>query len=360
MKHISPIACYALTTQGAALAQKLAKHIPLHIYVPERMAQDERGFTSLPVLVAQTFSAYTSHIFIGATGIATRCIAPHLRHKSKDPAIVVCDDAGHFAISLVSGHWGGANALAAQIAEYIGGQAVITTASDVNNTLAVDVLAQESGLRILDWERVKHINSAFLEGIRVQLFDPLRLFHALDDSIVQRVSLTQEDALPRLQTSTPAVCIDWRKVPEHEQVLRLAIPALHVGIGCKKHVTCEEICEALETTLAAAHLEPHALACLASVTHKKEEKGLLEAAQKLQLPLRLFSAEELAEAPTLTPSAMAAQIFGVEHISVCEGAALLAAGGDDATLLVPKMVHGERVTVSVAIAEHFLPESEDA
>ncbi len=358
MKHIPPIACYALTEQGAALAQKLAKHIPLHVYLPERMAQNERAFASLPVLVAQTFSSYTSHIFVGATGVAVRCIAPHVRHKSKDPAVVVCDDAGRFAISLVSGHWGGANALAEQVAQCLGGQTVITTSTDVNDVLAVDMLAKENGLRVLDWAKVKLINGAFLEGVRVQLFDPLRVFRHLDDTVVQRVGLDAEDALPRLQTSAPAVCIDWRKVPEHEHVLRLAIPAIHVGIGCKRGVSCKEICSAIEKTLSDAHLEQGAVASLSSIEQKSDEKGLVEAGAMLQLPLRFFSAEELAEAPSLTPSAMAAQIFGVEHISVCEGAALLAAGGDEATLLVPKVAHGERVTISVAIAEHFLPEEE--
>ena len=367
--HAADTACYALTPGGAALARRLAAFLGsaeggeggAHVYVPPALQHDgDLLCDSLPLLVAQTFSQYRAHVFVSATGIAVRCIAPHLTHKSVDPGVLVCDENGHFVISLISGHWGGSNALSCRLAEYLGGTAVITTATDCRQLPAVDLLVQEAGCAVVDWHQVKKISGALLRGEKVQLRDPMGMLGNVPSEYFTPVCLAYIDHrnMPELDKSKPAVSVDWRLVPAADNLLRVAVPALYVGVGCRRGVSSDEITTAIGQTLLRAGLEPQALAGLASVTAKEDESGLLEAARDLQVPLRFFTPEDLSDAPTLSPSAMAAQIFGVDHISVAEGSALLAAGGDDAALLVPKNKVQERVTVAVALPEHFLPSSD--
>lgn len=364
-------ACYALTPCGAALARRIAAFLAspeggeerAHVYMPPPLCEEgDLDFESLPMLLGQTFGVYRAHIFVAAAGIAVRCIAPHLTHKSLDPAVVVCDETGHFAVSLLSGHWGGGNALARSLAAHLGGTAVITTATDCQGLLAVDTLAQEAGCAVVDWSQIKTINAALLRGETVQLRDPLDMLGAPEQGNFTTICMPHIDhsPAPEWNPALPAVSVDWRQVPAAELLLRLAVPALYVGVGCKRGVSADDIVDAVKATLAKYGLEPLALAGLASVTVKEDEQGLVEAARRLRLPLRFFTPEELADAPTLTPSAMAAQLFGVDHISVAEGAALLAAGGEEATLLVPKVKYHECITVAVALPEHFLPERDVA
>ncbi len=357
-KNNPTTACYALSPKGAKLARRIGTELDAHLYVHEGLCeQDEFEFTNLPLLIARTFHEYSAHIFICAAGIAVRSIAPHIVHKGLDPAVVVCDEQGNFAVSLLSGHWGGGNALAKTLARTLGpkSQAVITTATDVNNLPAVDMLAKEQGCIILDWDKLKYINAAILRKESVKLYDPLGIFRPYN-AIFDYISNFHE--LSKLDINTPTVCIDWRILSQKPQLLRLTLPALCAGIGCKRGTKKDDILNALNQCLSAANLEPKALACLASVDIKAQEEGLVSAAEQLGLPLHLFSADELADAPSVTPSAMAAQLFGVEQISVSEGAALLAAGGDNASLLVPKLKYNGHITIAIAISENFIPKNE--
>ena len=122
-------------------------------------------FGSLTEMVAASFRRYEGHVFIMATGIVVRTVAGLLVHKTEDPAVVVVDDRGMFAISLLSGHLGGANRLAGEVAAAIGAQPVITTATDMNAVPAIDVLALELGLRIENPNAIKTVNMALLSRV---------------------------------------------------------------------------------------------------------------------------------------------------------------------------------------------------
>ena len=145
------------------------------------------------------------------------------------------------------------------------GTAVITTATDSNDLPALDMLAREHGCVIIDWDKVKVVNSALLRGQKVQVSDPMQTLGALPTEYFTMVRLPgDEGTAPFLDTSQPAVSVDWRAVPAHDNLLRLAVPALHVGIGCKKEVSQEEILQAIASTLATANMAHEALASLAS------------------------------------------------------------------------------------------------
>jgi cobalt-precorrin 5A hydrolase len=170
-------AIVAVTLGGASLALRLQSKLPgSDCYVPERhrfaVAMGAFGYERLGALFPRIWSRYRSLICIMATGIVVRLIAPLLRHKTLDPAVVVLDERGSYAISLVSGHLGGANRLAEKVARIIGGQAVITTASDVCGRPAWDMIAAEAGLEIENVEMLAPLTRALIEDEPIWIFDP--------------------------------------------------------------------------------------------------------------------------------------------------------------------------------------------
>ncbi len=357
------IACYAITPQGLALAKRLVHcfkpaqmwqiFAPKHIFfndTQEPLEAGTRPFENLSSLISLTFREYDAHIFIGAAGIAVRLIAPHLGHKSYDPAVVVCDELGNFAISLLAGHWGGGNALTEQVANALGAQAVITTATDVHNVPAIDMMAQALDCTILDWDKVKLVNAAILRGEKVLCHDPLGLLPRIETRFEQFFNSINLQEQP-LNANSVLVSLDWRYIPASSQLVRLAFPALCMGIGCKRGVPAKDIIAAIHQCLQSAQLEPKALACLASVDKKKDEAGLCEAAKILQVPVHFYEPHALGKAPSVHVSAMAAQIFGVDNISVSEGAALLAAGGENPALIAPKTKYFGKITIAIAVHE---------
>lgn len=327
------------------------------IFAPERvcaLAGAREGPKAVPFArfggaLARTFRQYRGHIIIGAAGIAVRALAPLLSHKSEDAPVVVLDARGRYAVSLLSGHWGGGNSLARHVALLLGGEAVITTASDAlaGGAPALDELARAAGLRILDWDRLPRVAAALLEGEAVPLSDPLG---CLPEAAPPRFRRGAEGAAG----GVPLVRIHWKYTQPAPGLLRVAAPLLHAGVGCRRGVDAAAIVDAVRQTLAAHGLEPAALAGLATVREKAAEPGLLEAARRLGLPLRAFPAPELAEVPVPHPSAAAGARFGLPAFSVCEGAALLAAqrDGTRGTLLAaPKTVFQGRITVAIAVCQ---------
>ena len=146
------IAIWVITPNGIKIAQRIAASLPdVDVYMSGRLNQtviEKLTFDKLSEEMLEQFIKYAGHIFIMSSGIVVRVIAPLIQNKTEDPAIVVIDDQGQHAISLLSGHLGGANALTLQVAEIISARPVITTATDVNKRPAIDVLAKEKGLNI--------------------------------------------------------------------------------------------------------------------------------------------------------------------------------------------------------------------
>jgi len=171
---VKKTAIYALTPGGARLGRALAHKLMGDLFLPGRLAKAHGAiaFDGLLERVAKDFFSYPRHVFITAAGIAVRAIAPHLKGKDQDPAVIVLDQEGEYVVSLVSGHLGGANELARKVAQLTGGSAVITTATDTAGVPAIDVLAKERNLSIANLKVVKSLNMAMLEGKPVQVFDP--------------------------------------------------------------------------------------------------------------------------------------------------------------------------------------------
>ena len=338
------IALWVVTPNGRKLARQLREKWPeATLWSSGHLPLDEDAvhgctFDRLASAVEENFTRYAGHVFIMATGIVVRTIAALLRHKSVDPAVVVVDDQGRFAISLVAGHMGGANRLAARTARILGAAAVITTATDVNGKPAVDLLAVERGLRIENPQAIKAVNMALLMEKKLLLHDPYGMLGLVLSAY------TVENAPPPENWKDPGVYVDDRSTALPESVLRLRPPCLCAGVGCNRHVSKEALKDLLGHVFEQHQLSMQSLGVIASIDRKGDEAGLLALARELQVPLQFFTKEELNQVLHVpNPSAMAAKHLGVQ--SVCEAAAILAARHGE--LIVPKHKTSQ-ATVAIA------------
>ena len=347
------LAIWVVTPNGAKLAGKLYQNLKdVDLYVSknsDRVAFAHKNFEGLAESLRPQFHQYGGHIFIMSTGIVVRVIAPLIKHKTEDPAVVVMDDGANYAISLLSGHLGGANDLTRQVAEIIGADPIITTATDVNQVPAIDVLAKEKSLVIENPGCIKTVNMALLKGDPVYVHDPFNFMNGcLPNSVACDFSELKQPGKNRPQPfeniMLPGVYIDDVRFDLPPQVLVLRPASLVAGIGCNRNTGAQEIKSLLDDVLDANHLVASSLKCLASIEVKADEDGLIGLADQLDRPLIFFTRRELNQIKTIkNPSAVVEKHVGVK--SVCEAAAILAAR--NGTLIVPKQTT-RNVTVAIA------------
>ena len=349
------IAIVTITKKGVELGQRLIQLFPgSHLYVPAKFASGQRtGEYSFqePVkgVVRKAFIEYENLVLIMAMGIAVRSIASKLKSKHQDPAVVVLDEVGKFVVSLLSGHRGGANALAKTFASHIGAQPVITTASEASETIAVDLLGQEVEWEIENESNITRVSAALVNGDEVGVYqdagerdwwrgtlpDNIRKFSSLED-------------LGRSTCPASLVITDRLLGGEYQTLLNKAVvyrpKSLVVGIGCNRGTSAVQIEEAVNQAFREHGLSPKSIRNIATIDLKRDEQGLLKFARRHDLPVEFFGREALSQVKF--PSALSATTFKwVGTPAVCEPAALLSSGSTD--LVVPKMKLGE-VTIAVA------------
>ena len=317
------IAYLSFTEKGRSLAASLSRALGGEVSCT-------RDGVFLQSWTAACFSEKAALVFVGAAGIAVRAVAPHLVSKATDPAVLAVDECGQFAIPLVSGHLGGANALAREIARVTGATACITTATDANGFFAFDDWARVQGMAVADTRRIKAVSAKLLAGETVTVCSSF----PIAGDIPSGVAFTESDA--------PDV---WVDVHGHE-TLTLVPPALVLGVGCRRGIARE----ALETRFAAFCAEneilPQSISCAATIDLKRKEAGLLDFCAGHGWPLSFYTAAELrALEGDFSVSAFVEETTGVGN--VCERAACLCAGGK---LTVVKST-GDGVTFALARRE---------
>ena len=313
----------AFTARGEALAHRLAEALPGSV---SRCGGD----VTLKGWTAEHFAQDEALIFVGAVGIAVRAIAPHCRSKAVDPAVVVVDEGRNFAVPLLSGHLGGANALARALAGICGAVPVITTATDVNSLFAVDLWAKAQNCAVLEPERIKHVSGALLAGQTVWYWSPWPVAGEAPAGVKKADA---PEAAGFALTLTP-----------QGGALHL-VPRIGVlGVGCRRGTTAQQLEEAFAAFCAASGLSPAAVCAAASIDLKKDEPGLAAFCKAHGWPITFYPADELRAVPgQFTPSAFVASVTGVDN--VCERSAVKASGG---TLLLPKTAGGG-VTLALAV-----------
>jgi cobalt-precorrin 5A hydrolase len=321
-------AVLALSRGGCALGQSLAASLHADFYACKgRLAE----------VTSQVWPAYAEIVCIMATGIVVRTIAPLIRDKYRDPAIVVCDEQGRFAVSLLSGHLGGANDLARRVAAATGGQAVITTASDVLGHTALDLWCRDLGLTPADKISFTRAMGRLIDHGSLTLWSRYPLPDLPPD-------------LTPLEDRTAADLIVDSRTDRSAHGALLHPKALVVGIGCNRSTPAAAIAGAVAETCLRHHLAPAAIARLASIDLKKDEAGLLEYARQQNLPIDFYGKDQLNEVEGISTSEAVQRATGAR--GVAEPAALLSAG-PGSTLLITKMKWTDVTTAVAEIAHPF-------
>lgn len=286
-------------------------------------------------------------IFVGATGIAVRAIAPFIHGKAVDPAVLVIDEAGRYVISLLSGHLGGANALSRTAASLIEAEPVITTATDAESAFAVDTFAKENGFLLTDLRKAKAVSAKVLRGEKLRIYSDIPM-----ERLVQRPARHEAEFVPAQDIDRADIIISYRThiLKKASQAIGLCLIAkrVHVGLGARKGVTQAEVAAAVATCLEDAGIDPRAVVALASIDLKKQEAGILAYSYESGVPFVTYTAEELRTVEgAFAGSSFVQSVTGVAN--VCERAAAFAAGrSGHAEVLVHKTIHGN-VTTAVAV-----------
>ena len=269
----------AFTSKGLALARKLAA---AQLGAVARCG--ENGVTLANWTAAQ-FAQSDALVFVGAVGIAVRAIAPHCRSKATDPAVVVLDECGRFAIPLLSGHLGGANDLARRLAKACGAVPVITTATDANGVFAVDEWAKHQHCLVAEPARIKKVSGALLAGRTVRF--------ASDWPIQSTPPAGVEPAGDAAQASFALTITPTMTSNALHIIPRIAV----LGIGCKRGTPADKLADAFAAFCTETKLAPQSIAAAASIDLKKDELGLAEFGQKQGWPVTFYTADELRTAP---------------------------------------------------------------
>lgn len=271
-------------------------------------------------------------VFIGAAGIAVRLIAPLLQSKDKDPAVVVIDELGTFAIPILSGHIGGANELANEISKFIYAIPVITTATDINHKFAVDVWSKKAGCVIGDISKIKFISQAILGGQAVGITSEFALAGTLPPQ------LRPDSSLPR------GICISLSETKHPFGTTLNLIPRIvTIGVGCRRDTAAEALEKFVLATLDKFDISLKAVSKLVSIDLKKNENCLIKFCEKYNLQFATYTAEALAAVDgEFTASAFVKKTTGVDN--VCERSAMC---DNDGELIVKKQAQ-DGITIAVA------------
>ena len=309
----------AFTDRGEALAGKLAGVIGGETM---RAGRD----LNLGAWTETAFREKAALVYVGAVGIAVRAVAPYLKHKAEDPAVLAVDETGHYVIPLLSGHLGGANALARELAAITGGEAVITTATDLHGVFAVDLWAKHQNMTVRQPERIKTVSAKLLAGRRIHLDCrwEIRGDRPENVRILLQSDAGQGGVLPKTENPETDVLVDYRDA--ECTALQLVPHVLHLGIGCRKGTMAETLEAGLERFCREKGILPEAIRSAASIDLKSGEEGLLRFCRDHGWPIRFYTAEELSSAEGIfSCSEFVRTVTGVDN--VCERAAVLASGG---------------------------------
>ena len=352
---MSSLATFAISNRGVALVLKLATHLSVDGYIPSKFrGVAAKGSTifeheQLHETLEIAFRRYNALVLIMPLGAAVRLIAPFVRDKKTDPAVVVVDEAGTQIISLLSGHLGGGNDLARQVAFVLGGRPIITTASDVLNLPALDLLGKDYGWTIEDYSDLTRATAALINGELVGAFQDAGEEAWWENAPRNIVRYSSIDDLYRANVSAYLVITD-KKITLEKDLGPLIIyrpKTLFVGVGCVRGVTAVELEELIATTFSDRSLAFASIKGLATIDLKKDEIGISEVAANHNWPIQYFRAAELGKIEAI-PNASEIVKHYVGTLGVCEPAALIAAKANH--LLVSK-VKSSRATVAVARLE---------
>lgn len=326
-------AVFSVTRRGAELSKRIANAFPdgwnVTRFCFERYPADgAEPFANLAQKTAEVFPECGAVVFVCACGIAVRAVAPLIKSKQTDPAVVVLDDCGKFAVSLLSGHLGGANRMTEIIAEAVGAQPVITTATDAGGRFSPDCFAAANRLIFKDFSAAKELASAVLRGEKIGLISDIECVNIPSDVV-------------RADSGKYGICIsrDMSAKP-FGITLNMAPKNIVLGVGSKKGAEFSALTSLVRQNLTEMQLTR--VCEVATIDRKANEPCILRLCQELKVPLKIYTAEQLAEVKgSFSMSEFVQSTVGVDN--VCERSASV--GGN--TLIIRKQA-GCGVTLAAA------------
>ena len=345
------VSILAITKNGIKIGLELKKiSSSWQIYAPSKFSdnnsQIEWYAESTSKKIAELFQSNDALVCIFSLGAVIRLLSPYLKDKKTDPAVLVIDDTAKFVISVLSGHIGGANQLTEEIAAKLGATSVITTAADVNKTIAVDLLGKEFGWKIDDDSTVTKVSAFMVNEEKIGVFQDTGNKDWWNRKLPSNVTIYSSiNEMKNSQSKGFLIISD--KIIEDVDILENSVvyrpPTLVLGIGLHVDTTKETISEGLNLCLEKYNLSRKSIAKLVSIKKDNDVQGLIDLGKEMNVPIEYFQKEELAAIEIPNPSETVQAFEGTPSVS--EAAAIKSSGG---TLVVEKQKFPPNLTIAIA------------
>ncbi len=345
------VSVLAITKNGIKIGLDLQKlSSSWKIYAPSKFSDNNTQIKwySEPTSkkIEELFKASDALVCIFSLGAVIRLVSPYIKDKKTDPAVLVIDDQAKFVISVLSGHIGGANQLTENIAEKLGGTAVITTAADVNKTIAVDLLGKEFGWEIEDDSTVTKVSAFMVNEEEIGVFQDAGNKNWWNKKLpINVIIYSSIEELEKSEAKGFLIITD--KEIDNQEILKNSVvyrpPTLVVGVGLHGDTTKETIIEGLNECLKKYKLSAKSIAKLVSIKKPQDVQGLIDLGNEFNVPVEYFKKEELAQIEIPNPSEMVQAFEGTPSVS--EAAAMKSSGGQ---LVVEKQKFPPNLTIAIA------------
>ena len=337
-----------ITKNGVKIGENLKRLFPdWDVYAPSKLMNESAGITwySEPTTekIVDLFKNNNALICVFSLGAVIRLISPYLKDKKTDPAVIVIDDKTNFVISVLSGHIGGANELTEEIAEKIGALPVITTAADVNKTIAVDLVGREYDWKIDDDSTVTKISAHMVNEEPIGVFQEAgkkNWYKKLPKNVVIYNNIEE---LKKSNSKSYLIITDKIIDNLKKESVIYRPPSLVVGIGLHWDTTKETIKEGIEDCMKKFNLSPKSIAKLVSIKKPQDVQGLIDLGIEMNLPVEYVNREDLAEITAPNPSETVKKFEGTASVS--EAAAIKISKGE---LIVEKQKFPPNLTIAIA------------
>ena len=345
------IAVLAITKNGIDMSLRIKEHFSgFEIFAPVKFSNNNGKIQwydeSTTQKIVDLFKSNDGIVCLFSLGAVIRLLAPHIKDKKTDPAVIVIDDNANFVISVLSGHLGGANELSNEIAEKIGSTPVITTAADVNKTIAVDLVGKEFGWKIDDDSNVTRISAFMVNKEKIGIFQNIGKKEWWKGKFPENITFFSNIEDLKASESKGYLIITNDQIDD-ESVLKNSVvyrvPDLVVGIGLHWDTSKETILDGVNETLKKFELKQKQIARLVSIKKDKDVIGLIELGREMNIPIEYIDREELATITAPNPSETVQAFEGTASVS--EAAAIKSSKGE---LIVEKQKFPPNLTVAIA------------
>jgi len=344
------ISVLAITKNGVEMSLSLKNSFPSwEVFAPSKFSDNNEMINwyddSTSVKIVDLFKSNDALICLFSLGAVIRLVAPHIKDKKTDPAVIVIDDKAQFVISVLSGHLGGANELSNEIARKINATPVITTAADVNKTIAVDLLGKDLGWAIDDDNAVTKVSAFMVNKEKIGVFQDAGSKNWWKKELPENVSVYDNfDELKNSGSKGFLIITDQiinDKILENVVVYRP--PTLVIGVGLHWDTSKDTIKNGLETTLEKFNLSGKSVARFVSIKKEKDVVGLIELGKEMHIPIEYIDRNELATISTPNPSKTVQSFEGTASVS--EAAAIKSSEGE---LIIEKQKFPPNLTIAIA------------